>query len=244
MNLIKQCLKKLIERKGFQIVRSDQHAPFNFLNIRALGINRVLDVGANAGQFASRIHRIIPTAFIDSFEPLPDVYPELERTFSDLNIPGRCHNFALGEHDENLTINLHVNHSPSSSILPATTFLESSDSRTVETKKQDIQVKRLDSIFANLDLPPQSNFLIKMDVQGFEKNVVLGGLETFAKATAVLTEVNLEPLYDGQPSFDEMHALMSKLGFSYAGNFDQSQDPDGKVVAIDTFYIKSNPLFS
>ena len=37
----------------------------------------VLDVGANTGQFALEIHKILPQAMIYSFEPLKDCYEQL-----------------------------------------------------------------------------------------------------------------------------------------------------------------------
>src|SRR5437868_3194933 len=41
-------------------------------------ISTVLDIGANAGQFAFAIHAACPEARIYSFEPLPDCFKRLQ----------------------------------------------------------------------------------------------------------------------------------------------------------------------
>lgn len=217
----------------------NQHPATNFMNIESLKIDVVLDIGANAGQFATRIHRIIPNAIIHSFEPLPSVFPLLKETFEREGIKGKCHPFALGNINESLTMHLHVDHSPSSSILQTTDSHKISDPRTVSTKDEIIQVKRLDDIATNLGLSPTSRILIKMDVQGYEKNVILGGKNTFSLANAIITEICLYQMYHGQPSFTEMHNLIENMNFRYAGNFDQSQQSDGEIISVDTFYLKN-----
>ena len=234
---LKKAIRSALNRRGFQIVPISQHPATNFMNLRSLGIDTVLDIGANAGQFATRIHEVLPRATVHSFEPLPGVFPLLEETFRREGIPGKCHPFALGNENKTEVMHLHVDHSPSSSILPTTEHHRGFDQRTVETREETIEIRRLDDILPSLALPAGSRTLIKMDVQGFEKNVILGGMVTFGRAKAVLSEISLDPLYVGQPSFDELHGIFTGLGFRYAGNYDQWQQDDGRIVCVDALYL-------
>ncbi len=234
---LKNAIRSAFNKRGFQIVPTSQHPVTNFMNLRSLGIDTVLDIGANAGQFATRIHRVLPEAAVHSFEPLPGVFPLLEETFRREGISGKCHPFALGNEDKTEVMHLHVEHSPSSSILPTTEFHRGFDERTRETREESIEIRRLDGLASTLGLSVQSRILIKMDVQGFEKNVILGGMETFGRSKAVLTEICLDPLYEGQPSFAELHDMFTGLGLRYAGNYDQWQQGDGRVVCVDALYV-------
>ena len=61
----------------------------NGIGLNTYGIRTVFDLGANAGQFATRVHNWIPNATIYSFEPLKDVYAQLQQTFAAEGISGR-----------------------------------------------------------------------------------------------------------------------------------------------------------
>jgi hypothetical protein len=45
---------------------------------KSFGIDTVLDIGANTGQFTKTILALLPNANIYSFEPLPDCFEQLQ----------------------------------------------------------------------------------------------------------------------------------------------------------------------
>jgi hypothetical protein len=79
------------------------------------------------------------------------------------------HRVALGDQETTLRLNLHENHREASLI--------DSDWEGVLSKKP-VPVRRLDSIVAELKLPPAD--VIKMDTQGFELKILQGDETTFA----------------------------------------------------------------
>ena len=234
--LLKRLIRQTLNRKGFQIVPLSQHPPSNFMGLPALDIQTILDIGANAGQFATRIHQVLPAACVVSFEPLGDAFASLQETFAREGIRGSCHPFALGDEERSATIHRHVAHSPSSSLLATTSHHEGLDHRTQKQHDETIQLKRLDDAVVDLNILIKPGLFIKMDVQGFEDKVIDGGMKTFAQAKAVLTEINLDPLYEGQADFGGLCQRLFRLGFRYAGNFDQWQDADGHIVAVDALF--------
>ena len=196
-------------------------------------IRTVLDIGANVGQFAAEIRRLLPETFIYSFEPLRDAHAALvSRMGSDRNF--KAFNFALGDNESQAVINRST-YSPSSSLLPMADLHKAAWPKTAESETEEIEVRRLDS----LDLSLEPNLLVKIDVQGFEDKVIAGGRETISGAACIITEVSFEMLYDGQPLFDDIYRMLLEMGFEYRGNWDQLPDPhDDKPLQADAIFVK------
>ena len=131
----------------------------------------VIDVGANVGQFAVASSKIFPDSRVYSFEPNPPCAIQLKKNVTELgNV--KVYELALGETAGE--IEFHVNsHSHSSSILPlASSHLEAfPDAR--ENSLIRVKVSTLDKVFEDIEL--QHPALLKLDVQGYELQVLLGG---------------------------------------------------------------------
>lgn len=195
----------------------------------------ILDIGANTGQFAKIIREILPTAKIYSFEPLPDCYEQLKLNAQRLQ-PHETFPFALGNQDGSTTINLNE-FSPSSSLLPMEDLHKNELPHTANTRQVSIAVRRLDDLKINISTP----LIIKIDVQGFELEVLRGGIDTIRSASAVVVEVSALPLYAGAPSFDDVYRFLTdECGFGYQGNVDQWYSKiDGRILQMDCLFEKS-----
>jgi FkbM family methyltransferase len=66
---------------------------------------------------------------------------------------------------------------------------------TACTKNVMVEVGALDEVAQALAPPIIDDFLINMDVQGFEDRVIRGGGKTFAGARACIIEVQRAKLY-------------------------------------------------
>jgi len=53
-----------------------------------------------------------------------------------------------------------------------------------------------------------------------------------------IVEVNIDQLYQGQPSFTDIFLLLDSAGYHYRGNLDQSYAPDGHVAFIDAVFAR------
>ncbi len=197
-------------------------------------IRTVLDIGANTGQFASRMRTVLPEARIYSFEPLADCYAKLQERFAgDDRFTG--YNCALGEAEGSAVIHRSA-HSPSSSLLPMAELHRTQYPHTAETRDETITVRTLDGLAGELSLEP--NVLIKVDVQGFEDRVIRGGQATFAQARVLLMEISFQELYEGQSLFDGVYDLLGPMGFAFHGFHRQAQRPlDGAVLFADAIFL-------
>ena len=80
--------------------------------------------------------------------------------------------------------------SPSSSILEMEELHKEIFPFTREMVKKKIVIKRLDDVIKEFSLTIEGNMLVKIDVQGYEDKVILGGRNTISKAVAIITEVS------------------------------------------------------
>lgn len=200
------------------------------------GLENVLDIGANTGQFANRINEILHNVNIISFEPIKKCYDELLVNTQNLNI--KAFNYALGEIEEEQEINISA-HSPSSSILPMADLHKEVFAGTNFVEKEKISIKKLDTIFPELQI--KGKFMVKIDVQGFEDRVIKGGLETLKKADLILIETSFEELYKDQLLFDGIYQLLIGIGFTFKGNLTQAiNKKDGKILYAESLFFNSN----
>jgi FkbM family methyltransferase len=207
--------------------------PENNLWLTELGIEAVLDIGANDGDYARRISQILPEAQIYSFEPIPSCYQQLLEKTKALKII--AFPFALGEKEEELSINVSA-HSPSSSLLGMATLHEEMFEGSGYVKSEMIIVKRLDDIAIQLNL--KKKYLVKIDVQGFEDKVIKGGIETIRHASIIIIETSFQELYKGQMLFGEIHDLLQSLGFRFGGNLSQAKFwKDGSFLYADSVFF-------
>ena len=198
-------------------------------------IRTVLDIGANTGQFAREARLLFPHAFIHSFEPIEDCFERLRAgMYADSRF--RAHKVALG--NETGSRRIHVRpYSPSSSLLSMSTLHEEAFPHTRGGHYEDVEVRRLDDVAPELGI--DGTLLVKMDAQGFERDIISGGSHTIRNARAVLSETSFKELYRGQPLFSDIHDLMHVLGFSYAGSLGQKTDPrDGRILIQDSLFLK------
>lgn len=198
-----------------------------------INFKTIIDVGANAGQFAQKMRKLFPDAMIYSFEPIPEVYNALTNNFQNDN-NFKAFNLGIGDEESDKVFNLN-DFSPSSSFLDMNNLHKSNFPFTEITKEITVNIKKLDDVLSNYNL--ENPLIIKLDVQGYEDKVIKGGTATIAKADLLLIEVSFYQLYKNQLLFDDIYANLNLLGFKYAGNFEQLISPtDGKILQADAIF--------
>jgi FkbM family methyltransferase len=204
-----------------------------------LGVRTVLDIGANVGRFAFTARKLFPAAHIYAFEPLGDCLAAAQRLmrgdklFTPINV-------ALGAARAEATFQRNAA-TPSSSFLKVTRRHTAAFPGTDQTMELTVSVDALDDVVSNMKL--ELPMLVKIDVQGFEDQVLRGGERTIRQASVILMETSFETLYEGQALFDEIYQRLRSWGFDFKGNIDQAHAPaDGRVLQADSLFVKQGLL--
>ena len=235
---LRKFAKALLRFGGIEVSRWSTAPRHTLLGVGRFPIRSVVDVGANEGQFAKWISTFFPLAHIYAFEPLPGPYAKLKAWAESRRVNVTTFNVALGDRAIETAMNLHVNHTPSSSLLEATDTYDSLYPNTRKRSTLVVKQEKLDEALDSLEAPPEPELLVKLDVQGYEDKVIMGGQRTFSRARVCILEVILDELYVGQARFLNLLSALGQLGLMYAGNLEQSYAGDGHVVFIDAVFVR------
>ncbi len=268
-------IRKMLQKVGYDIVKYHQTyvaGHFDSENLQGeypwlkdFKFKTILDIGANEGQFADKMHLLFPDTMIYSFEPIPEAFEQLDKNFRDIKqvkginlaysfepIPEAFEqldknfrdikqvkgiNLALGDAAGEITFNKNESSASSSFLDMADSHVKSFDF-AVKTVPIKVKVDTLDNVMSkeSIDLP----MLIKIDVQGFEDKVIKGGNDTIKIADMVICEVSFTELYKGQLLFDDTYEMFKNLGFSYAGSIEQLRSPDtNRILQADAIFIRN-----
>ncbi len=225
--------KKTLRRLGYDVVR--YHPQYEAL-LKRYNISTVIDIGANSGGFAIDIHERLPEAAIYSFEPLKGPYGALAEHFKD--VPTfKAYNVALGD-SAGQTVMKRSSFTPSSSILEMAPLHKALYPRSSGSEDETVTIERLDDALGGIDL--KKNILVKIDVQGFEDKVILGGKNVISQACMLVVEASFAELYKGQPLFGDIHELLHGLGFAYHGSRERHwNNATNEPIYEDSIYLKS-----
>jgi FkbM family methyltransferase len=167
----------------------------------------VVDVGANAGVFSHYVYCLKPETELIAFEPLP---PMVERLSALKQRTGM-----------NLTVVPKAVSSSSGEAWFETTHGYEGTSRLSSSTTHNTQQLRVATTTLDAELKGRDVTLMKIDVEGFESEVIDGGREALARTQFVILE---------SENRTHLEHVMSKLGGYWKTN---------KVGATDYLFIRS-----
>lgn len=221
---MKHYVLSALDRLGIEVNRSTTLRRFLAMH----PIDLIVDAGANVGQFARQMRRKGYHGRIWSFEPVSDVFNELSRSVSA--DPMWCATrSALGSSNETKAITVPANHTLSSFLAPSD-LLPAYDGHHCPTRTETVTVQRLDDVLRD---DPATSIMLKMDVQGFEREVLEGARQTLNRTHAIYIELPIEHLYRGGWTFPEAIAYLDGLGFVPAQFRSVSALPDDRSSAVE-----------
>jgi len=201
------------------------------LAARGLRFSTVIDVGANVGQFSRAALGFWPDAEILAFEALPACAERLRLVVAPV---GRIevHAVAVGREDGTVTFHPH-DYSLSSSALPVTGAASREYGWARQQPSIKVPLRRLDTVLAGRAIARSA--LLKLDVQGFELEVLAGAPVTLQSVDAILVEVAFDRAYEGQPLFPEVDGWLRSAGWALSGPIDARRE-GGTIVELDCLY--------
>jgi len=209
-----------------QHIRKDQPTLETHLSqlLLKLGIDCLLDVGANRGQYGAMLRKAGYRGRIVSFEPVKASFDILKaRAAKDPN--WRVCHYALGAKAGTKTI--HVSRSSvMASFLDATDYSHHQFPEGMPVVREEkVQIRTLDQVFAEatggLKAP---RVFLKMDTQGYDLQVFAGAKHSLPEVRGLQTEISIQAIYKGMPDYLESLAVYTKAGFVMSGLYPVSRD--------------------
>ncbi|HTC76574.1 MAG TPA: FkbM family methyltransferase [Edaphobacter sp.] len=252
MNL-KHTLRSLAEATGLEIRKTSVYTSQKLrlqLLFSQLPIDLVLDVGANTGQFVHQCRAAGYKGEILSFEPSASAHAALLQSAASDPQWTVADRMALGATTGEVEINIAAN-SFSSSILPMLDSHLAAAPNSAYLQKEKVPLRRLDDVLVDL-LPdiladhlapaaPGRCIFLKLDVQGYEPQVLAGAKRLLHHTLAVQLEMSLLPLYDGETLMPQMQAAMTARGFDLWDLEPSFRDPaTGRLLQIDAIFTRSS----
>jgi FkbM family methyltransferase len=233
----------LLRKVGLEIIPSSNSDSIRRMKIiRHYDINTLFDIGANAGQYGKSIREMGYKGKIISFEPLNDAFDELEK-ISSKDKKWIVNNYALGNEDTKSFINVSENSFSSSILNMLPRHLESAPTSEY-LGQQEINIKKIDSIF-NSFCNKDDNIMIKIDTQGYEKNVIDGASKSLSNIKIIQLEMSILPLYQNEMLFVEMIHYLDKRGFQLFSLETGFSDPStGQLLQVDGIFTKKSSELS
>ena len=183
--------------------------------LRSLEVDGVIDVGANRGQFTLACRLARPVVPVVAFEPIPDEANTFRKVHGDASHVTLIES-ALGESTDTATLHLSKS-ADSSSLLPIGRRQTEYFRDTAEVGTIKVLVQRLDDLSDNWR--GRFSQLLKLDVQGFELNVLRGAVKTFESCKYIYVECSHAELYEGQALKQEVSKFLESNGFVEKGVF-------------------------
>ena len=173
------------------------------------GVEVVLDVGGNVGQYGRGLRGHGFAGRIVSFEPLSGPFGVLQRSAADLGL-WDVERLAVGSDVGEIEINVSQD-SVYSSALPLTSAALEANHRAAYVSVERVEVEPIDLIVSRLHLDP-ARVGLKIDVQGFEREVLVGSRGSLEGIPYLEIELTPHPVYVGQILMPEVLELTSAVG--------------------------------
>lgn len=226
---MKAFVRGIVRKLGYDLSRKTPGL-VDFLQHR--GVRTVIDVGANEGQFGLWLRARGYAGRIVSFEPTSEAFEILKvRAARDAN--WQVHQLALGAESGHATINV-SSYSEFNSLQEITSAATWFDPRSAAVRQEQISVSRFDDLLLE-DLP---HTLLKIDTQGFEKQVLAGATQSLSSLCAIQLELPIVHFYKDTWQISAALEFMRERGFVLSQiepvNF-SSRDPVS-LVEVDALF--------
>ena len=159
-----------------------------------------IDVGANIGVFSLNLAKILPSGQIFAIEPHPKIYKYLTANVELNSGSIKTLNIAVGARDTRAQIS----------------NKRADDMNQVyfdDTKSgQLISVNKLDTLFEKMPI-----FILKIDVEGMERDVLLGAKNVLSRTENVILEVDAENYKAYDIEVSEVLEFLTREKFTLLG---------------------------
>lgn len=197
-------------------------------------ISLVLDVGGWEGEYGTSLRSAGYSGRIVSFEPMAASFAELQ-AISSADRNWDVYPLALGSTTGTAMLNV-AHDSKCNSFLPVQprSIEAAPESEFVGT--EEVRVERLDRMWRDL-VPDGITPYLKLDVQGFELEVLEGASDSLGAVAMIEAELSLVPVYARGPLWTEIVDYLDVRGFALVSVENVFEDfATGEMLQVDGIF--------
>jgi len=232
---MEKAVKKIFHLFGLEVTRrwntpvGDVEYFLHDVRRRGLQCNYILDVGAYKGKFSRLAKEIFPQAVIYLVEPLDEMRTYLEE-FCRKNTKSKYFDFAVGPVSGMQSLRVFKD-------LAWSGFMEEDIPGRDKRTPRMVEMWTIDSMIQTrqMEIPD----LVKIDVQGYELEVLKGASMLFGKTELFIIETALHNKHKSYPLIADVIAFMNErdyVVYDFAGFLRQHHD--GSLIECDLCFVK------
>ena len=196
----------------------------------------ILDIGGADGMTAIKFNNEFKNSSVFVFEPLKDNIEVLKKNIASFS---RIKLFpvALGSEKKQGQINI-TKRITSSSLLNINTDEFKDDymsSQLVPGNIENINIDTIDNLVGN----NEHVTIMKLDVQGYELEVLKGAVNTLKNTDLIMVELQNHKMYKNAPMYYDLDAFLRENGFELLQNIPSLRD-NHKQLEWDAIYINNS----
>jgi FkbM family methyltransferase len=207
-------LQRLAALAGYELRRRDKpRDPLRqlVLALDRAGIEAVVDVGANRGQYAMALRAAGWRGPILSIEPIAELRQTLAARAAHDRLWQVLPALAIGDRDGTATLEISAE-SDMSSLRPQTGQLRELSPSSAIVERREVPVRRLD-LLPELTQSSWRRIFVKIDVQGAEWQVLDGARGLDKRLIGLQLEMALVPLYVGEADWRSTVDRLAAAGY-------------------------------
>ena len=167
-------------------------------------VQQIVDIGVQVKT--DFLMEVFPDRHHHLFEPSAVYHPQLEDNYRDKGIDYTLHKLALSDTDSEHYLH-NTSMDGSGRITHSQIRPERDEAMLFLVNIEKIPTRKLDSVFADAPLKDLS-YLVKLDVDGVEEQIIKGGQAVLSGASFIIIETSI-----GRQDLCYRAAMLEKLGF-------------------------------
>lgn len=241
--MIKSALKKTLSLFGYQIQKKDLKDIFSIRQSFTEALDHlrstsyfpglIIDVGAADGT--PPLQNVFPDAHFFWIEPLAEFESSLKGLQQKLK--GEYIISAAGSKEGSFILNVHKD-------FHGSTLLNEEDGHAADGIPREIPVTTLNKLYHEHNWKQFNRILLKIDVQGFELEVLKGANEVLNNVDVIILEVSLFRFLKDSPDFYDIVTYMKNIGYVVYDIIGGINRPfDHALGQKDLVFVKENGFF-
>jgi FkbM family methyltransferase len=241
MTFLRSFARSSLHSLGFELSRwpkSSERFEAQVLScLHALPVRGIIDVGARNGSFSSSIcceHLIEHVLLVD-----PDLsginYGFFARHVDRVEFVQA----AAFSRKDSMTLYSYASPDFTSLLLPSPFGAKQFPESLQVVDKASISVDTLDALVFSR-LLTHIRYLLKIDCQGVDLQVLLGSPRIMDVVDIICLEVSFQPIYEGQVKYDELFAFMESKSYSLASLTPVTRDSQHALIEANAIFVKNN----